>query len=343
MPFPMLAIGMMLASLLLSAGVVRLAIGYAHRRGMLDHPGYRRSHTLPTPRGGGIGVVVAVLATVPACLLLLPAAWPAVLVAGLAAAFVLVALVGWLDDHRPLPILPRFGVQLLAAALFSGLLLGTGLSWWWWPLLIVAGAWSVNLHNFMDGIDGLLAQQGVFVATGLAVLAGLAGQPALCAACVCTATACGGFWCYNRSPARIFMGDVGSGSLGLLLFMLIAMLWRIEHRLLWPALILCSAFVTDASLTLLSRMQRGRRWYNAHREHLFQWMVRKGCSHTGGVARYLGWNLLVALPLAAASLFVPGMALPFCVVAYLAAAATWLALKRRLLRRNLHKVRHVAT
>jgi UDP-N-acetylmuramyl pentapeptide phosphotransferase/UDP-N-acetylglucosamine-1-phosphate transferase len=310
---------------------------------MLDQPGRRRSHTLPTPRGGGIGIVAAVLATVPASLLLLPVAWPSAIAAGLAAAFALVALIGWLDDHRPLPVLPRFGIQLLAAALFSALLIGTGLSWWWWPLLVVAGAWSVNLHNFMDGIDGLLAQQGVFVAAGLAALAWLAGQPALCAACACTAAACGGFWRYNRSPARIFMGDVGSGSLGLLLFMLITMLWRIEHRLLWPALILCSAFVADASLTLLSRMQRGRRWYTAHREHLYQWMVRKGGSHTGGVARYLGWNLLVAMPLAAASLFIPGMALPFCVVAYLAAAATWLALKRRFLRRTPHKVRHVIT
>jgi UDP-N-acetylmuramyl pentapeptide phosphotransferase/UDP-N-acetylglucosamine-1-phosphate transferase len=343
MSFFVLAIGMVLASLLLSAGVVRATIGYAHRRGMLDHPGYRRSHAVPTPRGGGIGIVVTVLAMVPCSLCLLPQAWPALVVIGLAVAFALVALVGWLDDHHSLPILPRFGAQLFAAALFSGLLLGTGLSWWWWPLLILAGAWSVNLHNFMDGIDGLLAQQGVFVASGLGAIAWLAGQPALCAACACTAAACIGFWRYNFSPARIFMGDAGSGSLGLLLFMLIALLWRIEHRLLWPALILCSAFVADASLTLLSRMQRGRRWYNAHREHLYQWMVRKGYSHTGGVARYLGWNLLVALPLAAASLLVPGMALPFCIVAYLAAAVTWLALKRRFLRRNLHKVRHVAT
>jgi UDP-N-acetylmuramyl pentapeptide phosphotransferase/UDP-N-acetylglucosamine-1-phosphate transferase len=333
---------MVLAALLLSAGMVRAAIGYAHRRGMLDQPGYRRSHRVPTPRGGGIGIVLAVLLTLPGCLRLLPAAWPAALVTGLAVALAAVALVGWLDDHRSLPILPRFAAQLGAAGLFSALLLATGLAWWWWPCLVLAGTWSINLHNFMDGIDGLLAQQTVFVASGLGAIAWLAGQPALCAACLCTAAAGAGFWRYNASPARIFMGDVGSGSLGLLLFMLVAMLWRVEHRLLWPSLILCSAFVTDASLTLLSRMQRGRRWYSAHREHLYQWMARKGGSHTGGVARYLGWNVLVALPLAAASLFIPGMALPFCIVAYLAAAATWLALKRRLLRRNLHKVRHVA-
>ncbi|MDO1527301.1 glycosyl transferase family 4 [Fulvimonas sp. R45] len=331
----LLAPGLVLVSLLLSAGVVRAAIGYAHRRGMLDRPGQRRSHAVPTPRGGGIGVVVAVLVTLPVCLRLLAPAWPVTLVVALALAFAVVALVGWWDDHRPLPVLPRFSAQLAAAALFTAALLATGgLSWWWAPLLVLGGTWSVNLHNFMDGIDGLLAQQTVFVAAGLAVMAWLAGQPALCTACACLAAAALGFWRYNRSPARIFMGDVGSGSLGLLLFMLIAMLWRVEHRLLWPALALCSAFVTDAGLTLLSRMLRGRRWYTAHREHLYQWMVRSGCSHTGGTARYLGWNVLVALPLASASLFVSGMALPFCMVAYLAAAATWLALKRRLSRRR---------
>lgn len=339
----LLAIGMVLASLLLSAGVVWGAIGYAHRRGILDHPGYRRSHTLPTPRGGGVGIVLAALATVPAALLLPPTPWPLSVASGLAVALVLVALVGWLDDHRSLPVWPRFGVQLFAAALFSGLLLRTGLSWWWWPLLIVAGSWSVNLHNFMDGIDGLLALQAVFVATGLGLLSWSAGQPSLGLACACSAAGCAGFWLYNRSPARIFMGDVGSGSVGLLLFMLVAMLWRVDSSLLWPCLILCSAFVADASLTLLSRMLRGRRWYTAHREHLYQWMVRRGRSHGQVVMMYLGWNLLVASPLALIARFYPRMALPFCVAAYLAAAATWLALKRRLVRRHMRKVRHVVT
>ncbi|WP_329743246.1 glycosyl transferase family 4 [Dyella sp. A6] len=260
---------------------------------------------------------------------------------GLAVALLLVALVGWLDDHRSLPVLPRFGVQLLAASLFSALLLRTGMSWWWWPFLVIAGGWSVNLHNFMDGIDGLLAQQGVFVTATLAVLSYSVGQAPLGLACACSAAACAGFWFYNRSPARIFMGDVGSGSVGLLIFMLIAMLWQVDPNLLWPGLILCSAFVTDASLTLLSRMLRGRRWYTAHREHLYQWMVRRGRSHKQVVTIYLGWNLLIASPLALTSRIDPRMALPFCVVAYLAAAATWLALKRRLLRRHVQEVRHV--
>jgi UDP-N-acetylmuramyl pentapeptide phosphotransferase/UDP-N-acetylglucosamine-1-phosphate transferase len=344
MSLTMLAIGMVLASLLLALIVVRAAIGYAHRRGLFDQPGQRRSHSLPTPRGGGVGVMLAALLTMPICLLLLPQAWPAGLVAGLLVATVLVALVGWWDDHHSLPVLPRFGVQLLAVAGFSSVLLAAGgLSWLWWPLLVLAGAWSINLHNFMDGIDGLLAQQGIFVAGGLSVLAWAAGQPSLADACACLAAACLGFWWFNRSPARIFMGDVGSGGIGLLLFVLIAMLWARGHGLLWPALILCSSFVTDASLTLLSRIGRGRRWYTAHREHLYQWMVRSGCTHAAGGARYMAWNLLVAAPMAGVASCFPRMALSTCIVAYLASAAAWLALKRRLLRRDLRKVRHVAT
>jgi UDP-N-acetylmuramyl pentapeptide phosphotransferase/UDP-N-acetylglucosamine-1-phosphate transferase len=337
-----LTMGWLLASLSITLLLARGAIGYAHRRGMLDQPGQRRSHRLPTPRGGGIGIVVAMLVCLPGVLSGLPAAWPASVVAGLFAALLLVALAGWWDDHRPLPVLPRLGAQLLAVGLFSLSLLATGLSWWWLPLLLIGGAWSINLHNFMDGIDGLLAQQAIFVGAGLALLAWVAAQPALAMAAAVLAASALGFWWFNRPPARIFMGDVGSGSVGLLIFAFSAMLWRIEHALLWPALILSSAFVVDASLTLLTRMWRGRRWYTAHREHLYQWLVRRGGTHARTGAAYLGWNLLIAAPLAWLAWSHLRMALPITITAYLGAAVVWLALKRRCLRRHLPRTPHVA-
>jgi UDP-N-acetylmuramyl pentapeptide phosphotransferase/UDP-N-acetylglucosamine-1-phosphate transferase len=332
-----------LIAFLVALGVVRAAIAYAHRRGMYDQPGQRRSHKIPTPRGGGIGIVVSVVLTAPACLWYLPPAWPPVVIVALLVATLLVAWIGWWDDHSSLPALPRFGVQILAAALLSAALVASGLSWFWLPLLVLAGGWSINLHNFMDGIDGLLAQQGLFVACGLAVLAWFAGQPALAAASACTAAACLGFWCYNHSPARIFMGDVGSGSLGFVIFALTALLWRVHWPLIWPALILSSAFVTDATLTLLNRVLAGRRWYTAHREHLYQWIVRKGHTHAAGAAWYGGWNLLVAAPLAALTWERPGIGLAACIVTYAFAAVVWLMAKRRLVRRDRYKVRHVHT
>jgi UDP-N-acetylmuramyl pentapeptide phosphotransferase/UDP-N-acetylglucosamine-1-phosphate transferase len=336
--------GWLLGSFLITVLLARGAIGYARRRGMLDQPGQRRSHRMPTPRGGGIGIVVAMLACLPGVLYGSPAAWPAGVIAGLWVALILVALAGWWDDHHPLPVLPRLGAQVLAVGLFSCSLLVTGLSWWWLPLLLVCGVWSINLHNFMDGIDGLLAQQAIFVGAGLALLAWAATQPALMLAAAALAAAALGFWCFNRPPARIFMGDVGSGSIGLLVFVFSAMLWRVEHALLWPALILSSSFVVDASLTLLTRMLRGRRWYTAHREHLYQWLARYGAgTHAKSGAAYLGWNLLVAAPSAWLAWSHLRLALPITITVYLGATAAWLALKRRCLRRHWPRTRHVAT
>jgi len=337
-----LTTGWLLASLMITALLARGAIGYAHRRGMLDQPGQRRSHRLPTPRGGGIGIVVAMVACLPGVLWSLPAAWPGGVVTGLCVALLLVAMAGWWDDHRSLPALPRLIAQLLGVGLFSSTLLATGLSWWWLPVLLFGGVWSINLHNFMDGIDGLLAQQAIFVGAGLALLAWAAAQPALATAAAAFATAALGFWWFNRPPARIFMGDVGSGSVGLLVFAFSTMLWRVEHALLWPTLILSSAFVVDASLTLLIRMWRGRRWYTAHREHLYQWLVRRGGTHARADAAYMGWNLLVAAPSAWLAWSHLRMALPITIAVYLGAAAAWLALKRRCLRRRLPKASHVA-
>ncbi|WP_243043021.1 MraY family glycosyltransferase [Dyella sedimenti] len=338
-----LAIGMVLASLVISLAVVRGAIAYAHRRGMMDMPGQRRSHTVPTARGGGIGIVAAALLTMPASLAWLPRPWPAATAVALAVAMVLVAAVGWWDDHRSLPVLPRLGVQLLSATLVAVALSVAGMAWWWLPVLVLAGTWSINLHNFMDGIDGLLAQQVMFVGAGLALLAWAAGQSALAGAAACLMAASLGFWFYNRPRARIFMGDVGSGTMGLLLYALTALLWRADGRLLWPALILSSSFVADASLTLLGRMASGRRWYTAHREHLYQWMVRSGFTHASGGMCYLAWNLLVAAPLAALAWVWPVASIPAFAGTYVVATAVWMVMKRRCLRRVSHKGRHVAS
>lgn len=334
-----------LVALLIALVLVRSAIAYAHRKGMLDQPGQRRSHVLPTPRGGGIGIVVACLIVLPATLRGLSSGgsdWLAMAMA-LDVALALVAAIGWWDDHRPLRPWPRLGVQLLAVALFGVALLAPGHAWIWLPPLVLAGTWSINLHNFMDGIDALLAQQGVFVAAGLGAIALSVAQPGLAAAAFGVAAACLGFWFYNRPPARVFMGDVGSGAIGLLLFALAAMLWRLDASLAWPALILASAFIVDASLTLLNRFLRGRRWYAPHREHLYQWLVRSGFTHARSASFYLGWNLLVAAPMAALARLQPFMALPACLAVYTTAGATWIVTKRRCVRRDLRKARHVAT
>lgn len=336
-----LASGWLLCSFLVAWLAARAAVAYALRRGLLDQPGQRRSHRIPTPRGGGVGIVLATLVGLPMALSSGTTPWPTGVVVALLVALLLVALAGWWDDHRALPVLPRLLAQLLATLLFGVALMAAGMPGRWLPVLLGVGVWSINLHNFMDGIDGLLAQQAVFVGAGLALLAVGAGQAELALAAAGLAAASLGFGCLNWPPARIFMGDVGSGSVGFLIFAFTAMLWRLAPCLLWPALILCSAFVTDAGLTLASRVLRRRRWYAAHREHLYQWLARRVGSHARVDAFYLGWNLLIAAPMAWLAWSHPLDGLAVTMTAYLVAGASWLLLKRRCLRRRAFRGVHV--
>lgn len=320
---------------LVALAVVRAAIAYAHRRGMLDQPGQRRSHTIPTPRGGGIGIVVAVLIGLPVIALDVVSAEHRLTFAAVWLGLACVAWTGWWDDHRPLPIIPRLMAQTAAAGLLVLAMWTAGVPAWWLPLLLFVGVGSINLHNFMDGIDGLLAQQAMFVMAGLACLALALAQPAygLAIAALAVGFATAGFWVYNRSPARIFMGDVGSGSLGFLVFAIGAMLWQIAPATCWPAAILCSAFFTDAGMTLLVRIWRGRRWYSAHREHLYQWMVRGGRSHGAVSGSYTAWNLLVCAPAAYAAWRMGAEGWMVFAVVYGVSLVVWMMLKRRCLRR----------
>jgi UDP-N-acetylmuramyl pentapeptide phosphotransferase/UDP-N-acetylglucosamine-1-phosphate transferase len=296
----------LLAAFAVSALFTWAAIGYARHRNLVDLPGHRRSHTTPTPRGGGIGIVLAIVICLAAIGLGIDGATiPTRLIVSIA----LVASVGWIDDHRPLPILIRLAAQIVSSAVF------------FWPIIaqtwqeigavdrtvifedgaliavfIGLCVWSINLHNFMDGIDGILSTQAIFVFAVLAWLCSLDDrtahglQIAVCAAAVV------GFLPFNFPRAHIFMGDVGSYVLGLLIF--VACVWQFSSSRSMAAsgLIAVSAFLTDATCTLLSRLFTGQRWYHPHREHLYQWMTRAGLSHRRVVAWYAAWNLFMVLP-----------------------------------------------
>lgn len=289
-----------IGALLAAAAATELAIRYALRRQILDLPGLRRAHTVPTPRGGGIAIVVVVLGCAAPLAVLAPLQ---ALLLGLA--LVLVAGVGWWDDHRSLGPLPRILVQVPAAVLVAAALLDT-LAAGQGPLLtaalgvfvVLTTVWSINLHNFMDGMNGFLTLQALWIFAMVWLLGllglphGLGGLPLLLAA------ACLGFLPFNFPRARIFLGDVGSGALGLLIA---AVLWFAvcaERRWVSVGLLLGSTFFIDATATLLLRFWRGRRWYHAHREHLYQWLVRSGSSHARIVSYYMAWNLLLIAPLA---------------------------------------------
>ena len=267
------------------------ALGYARRRALVDLPGERRSHAVPTPRGGGAAIaVVLVLAT--AWL-----AWRAPgylpLLAGFGTGVALVSLVGWLDDHRPLSAWLRLGVHVVAGGLFAA---GTWLQWGDALVAMVAFGATVglvNVWNFMDGIDGLAATQALLVS---AIPVALAGMPGL-ALGLALGAATLGFLPWNFPRARLFLGDVGSGALGFAVGGLVAMATAAAGpRALVLALLPLSAFLVDAGLTLGSRMWRRERWWQPHVSHAFQCAARRH----GHVPVTLGYAAWTSLAMAAA-------------------------------------------
>ncbi|NLG84312.1 MAG: glycosyltransferase family 4 protein [Firmicutes bacterium] len=311
---------------LLSWGLTGLVRRYAIRRGILDIPNARSSHLVATPRGGGLAMVVVFLASL--LLSALRGAVGAKTAIALICGGLLVAGVGWLDDRRGLPPLPRAVVQGLAALWALGWLgglpsLDLGVTRLFlgpvgFLLGLVGIVWCINLYNFMDGIDGLAGVEAVTVAgtaalllagrkVGLFPAAGATGTVmeaagiALVGAVLVPAAA--GFLIWNWPPAKIFMGDVGSGFLG---FTFGALAVASENSGALPLLVwvlLLGVFVVDATATLLRRIRRGERWTEAHRTHAYQLAVQAGWTHKQVTLAVLGINLLLGLAAAAACLW----------------------------------------
>src|SRR3984957_1849394 len=284
----------------------RALIGLLRRGAVLDLPNERSLHVAPTPRGGGIAVIgVSVIAWLALCAVgILP---PGEIVVALGAAGL--GLVSWLDDLRGLPPGLRLLAQFVAVAAGIWALPHGALFQGWLPLSLdtVAGAlvwvWFVNLFNFMDGIDGIAGSEAAAIGIGIVLVA--SGELTLAAPAAAIAAAALGFLVWNWAPARIFLGDVGSVPLGYLLgFLLYELALRSRAGMIgaWQAaLILPAYFLADASLTLLRRLLRGERVWQAHREHFYQRAVQRGLSHDAVVLRMIAADIvLIACALAAA-------------------------------------------
>lgn len=254
----------------------------------LDHPNERSLHTRPMPRTGGVALIAGLLVGLAVVWGVSGGIEPDAL--GVLAGAGLIAAVSFIDDRRGVPVRIRFPGHVIGAALamvaagLGDVELLPGMLAWLPPwvtlgLILVFLVWMVNLYNFMDGIDGLAGGMAVFGFGTLAVLGLVAGaQPFAVFSALCAAAA-GGFLLINFPPARIFMGDTGSATLGLLAGAL--SLWGARDGIFpfWAALLVFSPFLVDASVTLFRRTLAGERVWQAHKTHYYQRLVQLGWEH----------------------------------------------------------------
>lgn len=284
-----------IATALVACAATGALIPLFRRRKILDHPNERSSHNRPMPRGGGIAVIGSVLL---AWLLLARAGLVSPGVVRIALAAGLLAAVSWIDDLRGLSPILRLLAQSAAVAVGVSALPGMpsspprspeeaallgiiGIAWIWW----------INLFNFMDGIDGIAGSEAAAIAAGVLLFAALGAdrEPGLLSAAILGAAI--GFLVWNWSPARIFLGDVGSAPLGYLLgFLLLSLAVRGHWKI---ALLLPLYFLADATITLARRLFRGERVWQAHREHFYQQAVRRGLGHAATVKRVIAADILL--------------------------------------------------
>jgi UDP-N-acetylmuramyl pentapeptide phosphotransferase/UDP-N-acetylglucosamine-1-phosphate transferase len=288
-----------LASSLISAGLI-VALRPVLVRYALARPNARSSHKIPTPQGGGMAVVAAVIAVVLAAPLVTPLPSPRPDLAWVFGAALVLAVIGAVDDIRPLPPLLRLILQTLAVAavVMTGAADARILAVVPLPfeqaLLIVGGVWFVNLVNFMDGIDWITVAEIVPI-TGLIACLGAVGLMPIWVAVV-GAALCGamlGFAPFNRPVAKLFLGDVGSLPIGLLVGWLLLKLAAMGA--LAAALLLPLYYLADATVTLLRRLAAGERVWEAHRRHYYQQAIdRNGFSVTAVVTHVFVLNLALA-------------------------------------------------
>ncbi|MFJ2428953.1 glycosyltransferase family 4 protein [Pseudomonas sp. NPDC087804] len=260
---------------------------YALIKSLMDIPNARSSHSVPTPRGGGVAIVVAFLLALPVLAgmkMLSPAA-----LYGLFGAGLLVAVIGFADDHKHIAarwrLLGHFIVAAWALFWLNGLpsveLFGINIDLGWFGnvLALVYLVWMLNLYNFMDGIDGLASAEAISVCLGMCLVYWLSGNLELIWAPLILTAAVAGFLCWNFPPARIFMGDAGSGFLGIILAILALSSAAYGANLLWSWLIMLGVFIVDATLTLVIRALKGERLHQAHNQHAYQQAARRYESH----------------------------------------------------------------
>ncbi len=277
-----LLLGVFLVALLLSFYGVRYLITYLEKNSLMDRPNTRSMHQGVVPRGGGLMIVALIVFSV---LVLALVSDRPLFFASLAACISAWAGLSWCDDKFDLSPGLRFGTQLIIAIAtvflfgwigrFMGLSLG-----WLGPVLSVFGLlWMANLNNFMDGMDGLAASQAVIASVTLGSWFLYLGDIELALLCVVICASSYGFLLWNWQPAKIFMGDVGSITLGAIYGTLIIIASNRHHIPVLSLLLIFAVFIADATYTIGNRLRKGEKIWLPHRSHFYQRAGLAGVKH----------------------------------------------------------------
>jgi len=240
-------------------------------RSVVDHPNARSLHAIPIPRTGGLGLMAGVLAG-------WGLMWQPWLIP-LAGGVMFLMMLSFLDDVRGLSAGLRFLMHFAVAGAFVWLTISPDSGWMLAIVLIVAMVWMTNLYNFMDGSDGLAGGMALIGFGSYALAAWLSGDQQLACGNLVVVAAALAFLRFNFHPAKIFMGDAGSIPLGFLSAALGVLGWQRGIWPLWFPVLVFSPFVVDASVTLMRRLLRGEKIWQAHREHFYQQLVQMGWGH----------------------------------------------------------------
>ncbi|WP_336817960.1 MraY family glycosyltransferase [Cedecea sp. MMO-103] len=283
---------------------------YALKNNVIDIPNQRSSHSIPTPRGGGVAIVISLMVGLIALSLLQLISYSTMF--SLIVAGGITAVVGFLDDHGHIAARWRLLMHFLAAA--AGLfflgnfpaieLFGYTFSAGWIGMVfgLVYLVWMLNLYNFMDGINGLASMEAiVFSLTSLLIVwiavPDALGSDASLSVLLLGAAALG-FIFWNFPNAKIFMGDAGSGFLGITIGLLALHIGLLDSKLFLAEMCLLGVFIVDATLTLLRRLLAGKKVYEAHASHGYQILARKYGSHKPVTLGALCVNLIWLTPFA---------------------------------------------
>ena len=238
---------------------------------IVDLPNSRSLHTTPTPKTGGVSLVLGILTSW--------ALLPAVLTTPIWLAVCVMMAVSLADDIFTLPVWPRLLIHVIIAAWLSATLLFPAHGWMFIIIVAFAIAWMTNLYNFMDGVDGLAGGMTLIGFCFYGIAAWGAGEETFAMLNFCIAASAAAFLMFNFHPARIFLGDSGSIPLGFLAAVIGVIGWRDGLWQFWLPLLVFSPFIADATVTLVKRSLLGEKVWQAHFEHYYQRLVRSGFGH----------------------------------------------------------------